>query len=91
MPNKKSAQKMVRKIEKRTTVNRMRLSRIKTFIRKVKDAVSSGDKDTAKLAFKSAQPEIHRGVTKGVMHKNKAARVISRLFAHVKKMPEKGA
>ena len=87
MANIKSAKKMVRKIEKHTIVNKMRVSRIKTFIRKVKEAIDAGDKQIAREAFKVAQPEIHRGVTKGVMHKNKAARLLSRLSAHVKAIP----
>lgn len=86
MANTKSAKKMVRKIEKRTLVNKMRISRIRTFIKKVRSAISSGSKDVAQTAFKVAQPEIHRGVTKKVMHKNKAARILSRLSAHIKAM-----
>lgn len=84
MANTTSAKKMVRKITKRNLVNKMRLSKIRTSIRKVKDAIQSGDHAAAKLAFIAAQPEIHRGVNKRVFHKNKAARIISRLSAKVK-------
>jgi small subunit ribosomal protein S20 len=86
MPNTDSAKKMVRKIEKRTLINKMRMSRIKTFIKKVRTAISLNDKNIAREAFKVAQPEIHRGVTKKVMHKNKAARILSRLSKHIKNM-----
>lgn len=91
MPNTSSAKKMVRKIAKRTLVNKMRVSRIKTFIKKVRAAILSNDKNVARDAFKVAQPEIHRGVTKGVMHKNKAARILSRLSKHIKNMGDSTA
>ncbi len=84
MANTKSAKKMVRKIARRTEVNKSRKSRIRTFIRKVEEAVASGDKAAAVKALKAAEPEIMRGVTKGVLHKNTAARKVSRLAARVK-------
>ena len=84
MANTKSAKKMVRKIAGRTEVNKSRKSRIRTFIRKVEEAVASGDKTAAVTALKAAEPEIMRGVTKGVVHKNTAARKLSRLSARVK-------
>ena len=84
MANTASAKKAVRKIARRTEVNKARRSRVRTFIRKVEEAVSGGDKDAASAALKAAQPEIMRSVTKGVMKKNTAARKMSRLSASVK-------
>jgi small subunit ribosomal protein S20 len=84
MANTKSAKKMVRKIARRTEVNKSRKSRVRTFVRKVEEAVASGDKAAAVKALKAAEPEIMRGVTKGVLHKNTASRKVSRLAARVK-------
>ena len=84
MANTKSAKKMVRKIARRTEVNKSRKSRIRTFVRKVEEAVASGDKAAAVKALKAAEPEIMRGVTAGVLHKNTASRKVSRLAARVK-------
>ena len=84
MANPKSAKKMVRKIARRTEVNKSRKSRIRTFVRKVEEAVASGDKNAAVTALKAAEPEIMRGVTAGVLHKNTASRKVSRLAARVK-------
>jgi small subunit ribosomal protein S20 len=86
MANTKSAKKMVRKIARRTEVNKSRRSRVRTYVRKVEEAVSSGDKKAATAALKAAEPEIMRGVTKGVIHKNTASRKVSRLAARVKRM-----
>lgn len=86
MANTKSAKKMVRKIARRTEVNKSRKSRIRTFVRKVEEAVASGDKKNATTALKAAEPEIMRGVTTGVLHKNTASRKVSRLAARVGKM-----
>ena len=83
MANHKSALKRARQTLTRTEVRRARVSRIKTFIRRVEDALISGDAEAARAAFLLAQPEIHRGVTKGVLHKNAAARRISGLHARV--------
>jgi small subunit ribosomal protein S20 len=83
MANHKSALKRARQTLTRTEVRRARVSRIKTFIRRVEDALISGDAEAARAAFLLAQPEIHRGVTKGVLHKNTAARRISGLHARV--------
>ena len=83
MANTKSAKKMVRKIAGRTAVNKSRKSRIRTFTRKVEEAVASGDRKAATLALTAAEPEIMRGVTKGVTHKNTASRKVSRLAARV--------
>ena len=84
MANTPSAKKRVRQIERRTEVNTARRSRIKTYVRKVEEAIASGDADAAKAALKVAQPEIMRGATKGVTHRNTASRKISRLDARVK-------
>ena len=84
MANTKSAKKMVRKIARRTEVNKSRKSRIRTYVRKVEEALASGDRTAATTALKAAEPEIMRGVTKGVLHKNTASRKVSRLAARVK-------
>ena len=86
MANTRSAKKAVRKIAARTEVNKARRSRVRTYIRKVEEAIAGGDKDAANAALKEAQPEIMRSVTKGVMKKNTAARKVSRLSASVKKI-----
>ena len=86
MANTASAKKAVRKIAHRTQVNKARRSRVRTFIRKVEEAVSNNDKESARSALKLAQPEIMRSVTKGVMKKNTASRKVSRLAAKVKKI-----
>lgn len=86
MANSPQAKKRARQIERRTEVNKARRSRIRTFLRKVEEAIVGGDQAVAAVALKDAQPEIQRGVTKGVMHKNTASRKISRLSARVKAM-----
>ncbi len=83
MANTKSAKKMVRKIARRTERNKSRRTRMRGFIRKVEEAIASGDKDNAVLAFKAAQPEIARAAQKGIMHAKTAARKISRLNRRV--------
>ncbi len=83
MANTKSAKKMVRKIAKRTEVNRSRLSRVRTFLRRVEEALASGDKSVAESALKDAQPEIMRASQKGIMHPNTASRKVSRLAKRV--------
>ncbi len=84
MANTSSAKKMVRKIERRTAVNKTRRSRVRTFLRQVEEAIASGDLAKAQAALKAAQPELHRAVGKGVFHKNTAARKLSRLSGRVK-------
>ncbi|WP_455476004.1 30S ribosomal protein S20 [Bartonella sp. B17] len=79
MANTPSAQKAVRKVTARTKVNKARRSRVRTFIRKFDDALAKGDKASAEVAFKDFEPEIMRAVSKGVFHKNTAARKVSRL------------
>ena len=83
MPNIASAKKRVRQTEKRTAVNHARKSRIRSTIRKVEEAVKTGDKAAAEAALKAAEPEIMRGVAKGVIHKNAGARKVSRLTKRV--------
>lgn len=86
MANSRSAKKMVRKIARRTEVNTARRSRMRSFIRKVEEAIESGDQKAANDALKTAQPEIMRAASKGILHKNASARKISRLSARVKAM-----
>ena len=86
MANTNSAKKMVRKIARRTEVNKSRRSRVRTYVRKVEEAIASGDKKAATVALKAAEPEIMRGVSKGVVHKNTGSRKVSRLAARVKGM-----
>ncbi len=82
----KSAKKRIRQTERRTTVNRARISRVRTFVKKVELAIAGGDKAAAQEALRAAQPELMRGVTKGVIHRNTAARKMSRLSARVNAM-----
>ena len=84
MAQHKQAKKRIRQIVRRTKVNRNRISRIRTYIKGVETAIAGGDKDAAQTALRAAQPEIMRGVTKGVIHRNQAARKISRLSAGIK-------
>ena len=84
MAHHRSAKKRIRQTEKRTAVNRSRMSRIKTFVRKVEDALAKGDVGMAQAAFREAEPEMRRGITKGVLHLNTASRKISRLSRRVK-------
>ena len=83
MPHHKSAEKRLRQTEKRTIVNRARMSRVRTFVKTVESAIESGDKSAAQNAFQLAQPELHRATTKGVLHKNTVARKLSRLAARI--------
>lgn len=86
MPNIASAKKRVRTIAKRTAINHSRKNRIRNFTRKVEEALASGDKAQAQAALKAAEPEIMRGVSKGVVHKNTASRKVSRLAKRVAKL-----
>lgn len=83
MANSPSSKKRARQTERRTEVNKARRSRIRTFIRKVEEAIATGDHAAAAEALRVAQPEIMRGVTKGVTHKNTASRKVSRLSGRV--------
>jgi small subunit ribosomal protein S20 len=84
MANTPQSKKRARQVERRTEINKARRSRIRTFLRKVEEAIASGDQAAAAEALRAAQPELARGVTKGVMHKNTVARKMSRLSARVK-------
>ena len=86
MPNIASAKKRTRTIAKRTAINHSRLTRIRTFTRKVEEAIASGDHKAAVAALKAAEPEIMRGVSKGVTHKNAGSRKVSRLAKRVAKL-----
>jgi small subunit ribosomal protein S20 len=91
MANTPQSAKRARQTEARTAVNRMRRSRIRTFIRKVEEAIASGDPAAAQAALRAAQPELMRGVTKGVVKKNTASRKMSRLAARVNAVGAAGA
>ena len=84
MPSHVSAEKRVRVTAKRTAVNKARRSQIRSAIRTVEEALSAGDKKAATAALKAAEPEIMRGVSKGVIHKNTGSRKVSRLAARLK-------
>ncbi len=84
MANSPQAKKRARQAEARFAVNKARRSRIRTYLRKVEEAIASGDKDAARAALRAAQPELMRGVSKGVFHKNTAARKMARLSSRVK-------
>lgn len=84
MANTPQSKKRARQSEARYAVNKSRRSRIRTFIRKVEEALTSGDQAAAATALQAAQPEMARGVSKGVLHKNTVARKMSRLSARVK-------
>jgi len=84
MANTPQARKRIRRNDRRADVNQSRVSRIRTFLKKVETALESGGKEAAAAALKAAQPELQRGVTKGILHKNTVARKISRLTKRVK-------
>lgn len=84
MANTSSAKKNVRKMARKTEVNRARRSQVRTFLRRVEDAIAAGDQKTANEALKQAEPAMMRAVSRGVFHKNTAARKISRLNKRVK-------
>ena len=86
MANTLQSKKRARQLERRTEVNKARRSRIRTYLRKVEEAIASGDQTIARAALQAAQPELDRGVTKGVLHKNTVARKKSRLSARIKAM-----
>jgi small subunit ribosomal protein S20 len=86
MPNTISAGKRVRKTVRRTEVNKARKSQIRSAIRAVEEALAAGNKDAAKAALKAAEPQIMRGVRKGVVHRNTGSRKISRLNAGLKRL-----
>ena len=84
MANTPSAKKAARKIARRAAVNRNRRSRMRTEVRKVEEAIASGNAEAAVAALKQAQPELMRAAQKGVLHKNAASRKVSRLSKRVK-------
>jgi small subunit ribosomal protein S20 len=84
MANTSSAKKATRKIARRTAMNKNRRSRVRTYVRKLEEALAAGDKTAAEAAFLAAQPELMRAATKGVMHKNTASRKVSRLAQRLK-------
>jgi len=84
MANTRSAKKAVRRIARRTQINMNRRSRVRTFVRKVEEAIASGDQAAAQAALNAAQPELMRGAQKGILHKNTASRKVSRLAKRIK-------
>lgn len=86
MAHHKSAKKRIRRNARSSNCNRSRVSRIRTFVKSAEAAIEGGDKAAAQAAFKAAQPELHRGVGRGVLHRNTVARKISRLNARIKAM-----
>lgn len=83
MANTPQAKKRIRRNTRRAEINGARMSRIRNFVKKVESAINSGDKKEAEVALKNAQPELARGVARGVMHKNTASRKMSRLTKRV--------
>ena len=83
MANTPQAKKRIRRNERRAVINGNRVSRIRTFVKKVEAAPAAGDKETATVALAAAQPEMARGVAKGVLHKNTVARKFSRLTKRI--------
>ncbi|HXQ10134.1 MAG TPA: 30S ribosomal protein S20 [Caulobacteraceae bacterium] len=84
MANTPGAKKAIRKIARRSEVNKARRSRVRTYLRKFEEAVVSGDAKAATSAFVDAQSELMRAVSKGVVHRNTGARKVSRLAARLK-------
>lgn len=84
MAQHQSAKKRIRQTKRRTEVNGSRVSRIRTYVKKFDVAIASGDKAAAQGAFREAMPELQRGVTRGVLHRNTVARKLSRMSARVK-------
>lgn len=89
MANTPQSKKRARQNERRYEINKARRSRIRTYLRKVEEAIATGDASVAAAALRDAQPELMRGVTKGVLHKNTVARKMSRLSARVKALSAK--
>ncbi len=83
MANTPQARKRIRRNDRRAVINGARVSRIRTFVKQLETALASGDKDEAKAALQKVQPELARGVSKGVLHKNTASRKLSRLSKRV--------
>lgn len=88
MANTASAKKMVRKIERRTAINKARRTRMRTFVKKVELAIAAGDEKQARDALRTAESEVMSAVSQGVLHKNTGSRKVSRLTARVKSMTQ---
>lgn len=86
MAHHASAKQRIRRNERRTEINRQRMSRVRTFVKKVEAAIASGDREAATQALRAAQPELQRGVSKGVLRSNTVNRRLSRLSARIKAM-----
>jgi small subunit ribosomal protein S20 len=86
MAHHNSAKQRIRRNERREIINRNRVGRVRTFVRRVELAIAGGDKSAAQEAFKLAQPELQRGVSKGILHRNTVSRRLSRLSARIKAM-----
>ncbi|MEM9840122.1 MAG: 30S ribosomal protein S20 [Pseudomonadota bacterium] len=84
MANTTSAQKMVRKITRRTAVNKSRRSRVRTYVKKFEAAVEAGDREASQAALRTVESEMMRAVSKGVIHKNTASRKVSRLSKRIR-------
>jgi small subunit ribosomal protein S20 len=84
MANHSSSKKRIRRNDRRAVINKNRVSRIRTFVKKVEAAIEAGDKAAAQAAFTAAMPEMHRGASRGVMHRNTVSRKTSRLAAKIK-------
>lgn len=84
MAHHQSAKKRIRQTARRSEINRARISRVRTYVKSVEAAIAGGDKAAAQAALKAAMPEMQRGVTRGVLHRNTVARKISRLSARIK-------
>ena len=87
MPTTTSAKKRVRRNARRQSINHARTNRVATYVRNVEAAIARRDKSAAQVAFREAQPELMRGVSKGVVHPNAASRKLSRLSARIKSLP----
>ena len=83
MANTPQAEKRIRRNDRRAEINKARVSRIRTFVKRVESAIETGAKEAAVAALAAAQPEMMRGVSKGVLHKNTVSRKISRLSKRV--------
>ena len=86
MANTPSAKKAARKILRRTAINVIPRSRMRTYIRKVEEAIASGDKEAARAAFLAAEPQIMKAASRGIIHRNTASRKVSRLASRVKEL-----
>lgn len=89
MANTRSAKKMARKIERRTALNKARRTRMRTFVKRLHAAVDAGDQDEARNALRTAESEVMKAVSAGIIHKNTGSRTVSRLAARVKSMTAK--